>query len=455
MSPDSVRILVADDEANIVSLLKKVLGDEKYNVFTASTGAEACLVAEREQVHLALLDLILPDMTGIEVLKCIREKSPTTRVFLMTAFATAETAVEAMKLGALDYLIKPFSIDEIRIQVRRAIDETALGMENLVLRHEIARREAGEKFVGESPVIRDVLETAKTVGRTEATILVLGESGTGKELIARAIHAESLRRAGPFLAINCGAIPENLLERELFGNEKGAFTGADQVRPGLLEAASDGTLFLDEISEMPPPLQVKLLRVLEGLEFLRLGGTRPIRSRARFLAATNQDIPRLVADGKFRQDLFYRLNVISIILPPLRDRAGDVPILADHFVNLFSPAAGKRLAGISPDAVRTLSQYNWPGNVRELRNVIERAVILCRGNTIETADLRLDAETDQAGPAPALFALPHRDARDGFEKEYIARALATAGGNITRCAEAIGLDRKNLQDKIRKYGLKV
>jgi DNA-binding NtrC family response regulator len=446
---------VADDEPSIVSSLRDALAKEGYSVFTAAGGEEACETAEREQVHVALVDLVMQDLSGLVVMKRIREKMPTTRVIIMTAYATVETAVEVMKQGALDYLIKPFSMDELKMQIRRALNETALARENLVLKMEIERRVPAEDFIGESPAIREALElTARTAG-SDTTVLVLGETGTGKELIARALHRTSKRSEAPFIAINCGAIPESLLERELFGHEKGAFTGADSTRPGLLEAASDGTLFLDEISEMPPPLQVKLLRVLEGHEYLRVGGTRPIKSRARFVAATNKDPDREAAEGRFRRDLYYRLNVISIKLPPLRERGGDVRLLAEYFLKHFVRVSGRRLSGFSPDAMRTIMEYPWPGNVRELKNVIERAVLLSDKDEIDEQSLRLSGPAGPVGdPAKRWTTLQLREARAAFEREYLAEVLKECHGNVSQTAARIGLDRRNLQTRIKKYKLK-
>jgi len=455
VTPSQARILVADDEPSIVSYLKDVLTEDGYAVVTASSGSEACEVAEREQVHLALVDLMMPGLSGMEVLKRVRERMPATRVIIMTAFATVDTALEAMKQGALDYLIKPFSIDELKLQIRRALSEVALVRENRELKREVERSTAGGTLVGESPAFLKAVEQARKFAEGDTTVLILGETGTGKEMIAREIHRASPRKTGPFLALNCGALPESLLERELFGHEKGAFTGADSTRPGLLEAATDGTLLLDEIVEMPPSLQVKLLRILEGHEFMRLGGTRPIKSRVRFLAATNQNPDKAVAARRLREDLYFRINVVSVTLPPLRERGGDIGILARHFLELFAREKGGRVCELSKEALERLAGYRWPGNVRELRNVIERAVILCSGPRIEAAELNLGAPvTAEASPLSAWMSLSYGEAKKRFEKEYIGRALDAVGGNISRAAARTGLDRKNLKGKIREHGLK-
>jgi len=455
MTPESARILVVDDEPNITGLLMKVLHDEGYGVVAASGGREGLAVADRELVHLALVDLTMPDLSGLEVLRGLKEREPAMPVIIMTAYATAETAIEAMKQGALDYLIKPFSMDELKLQIRRALEELGTVRELTALRSEIRRRGWDDAIVGESPVIREALAMAAKVADAETTVLVTGETGTGKELVARALHAGGRRREGPFLAINCSAIPESLLERELFGHEKGAYTGADVSRPGLLEAASDGTLFLDEIGDMSAALQSKLLRVLEGHDFLRVGGTRPIRCHARFVAATNKELAREVAAARFRQDLLYRLNVVTIHLAPLRDRGADVQLLADYFLKTLSRQHGRTLLTIPAESRDALARYRWPGNVRELRNVIERAVMLSRSDTLTPVDLNL--ETQAGGETLTLeawLALPLGEAKDAFERFFLSRALRASGGNISRTAEAIGLDRKHLQDKIKKYDLK-
>ncbi len=456
MTLSSARILVADDEPSITSYLKDVLTEEGYHVVTASGGVEACEIAEREQVHLALVDLVMQDISGLEVLKRIKEHLPSTRVIIMTAYGTVETAVDAMKQGALDYLIKPFSNDELKLQLRRALSEVALTRENRVLKREVKRHAPGEDMIGKSQAIREVKDLIQKVADGNTTVLVLGETGTGKELVVRALHRQSSRRMGPFLAVNCSALPEALLERELFGHERGAFTGADSMQPGLLEAADDGTLFLDEIAEMPQSLQVKLLRVLEGHEFLRVGGTKPIKSRVRFIAASNQDLAKAVSDHRFREDLYFRLNVVSIQLPLLREHSEDILPLTDHFLNVFTTEKAKRIDGFSDDAKQQLLQYPWPGNVRELKNVIERAVILCQGNQLGTADLKLESPlTGSEKSLNAWMSLKYQEAKKAFERAYLANALKSCGGNISQAANLIGLYRQNLQDKLKSLGIKL
>ncbi len=453
MTGTRVRILIADDEARLVAVLAKVLDEEGYAVFTASGGAEACAIAEREQVHLALVDLTMPDRSGLEVLRTLRQRMPAIRVLLMTAYASAETAVEAMKQGALDYLIKPVALDELKLHLRRAVAELSLEEENRVLRDALDRQSGTDAMIGASPGLNAALALARRVAESAATILILGESGTGKELIARELHRRSPRRTGPFLAINCAAIPESMLERELFGHEKGAFTGADTGRPGLIEAAAEGTLLLDEIGEMSPGLQARLLRVIEGHDFLRLGGTRPVRVLTRFVAATNRDLAALAKAGRFREDLYHRLNVVTIALPPLRDRGDDVVLLAEHFLRGFSADRGRRMDPLAPEVCRALRTYGWPGNIRELRNVIERAVLLGSGTSLNLTDLHLQDASSPSGPAQ-LAGRTLREAREAFERAYLAEALRSCGGNVTRTAERVGLDRRNLQLRLKRYGLK-
>jgi DNA-binding NtrC family response regulator len=453
-TPAGARILVADDEPSIVSLLSRILTAEGHTVVTAAGGEEACAVALREQPHLVLVDLTMPDRSGLDVLRTVKERSPGTTVIIMTAYASAESAVEAMKQGALDYLIKPIATDELKIQVRRALAESAMARENRALKEELGRLAPEETIIGQSAALRAVLDMVGKVAGSDATVLVTGETGTGKELVARAIHRGSAQRAGPFLAVNCGALSEGVLERELFGHEKGAFTGADTTRPGLLEAAADGTMLLDEIGEMSPGLQVKLLRVLEGREFMRVGGTRPLACRARFVAATNKDLGRETKEGRFRQDLYYRLHVMTIALPPLRDREADVHLLANWFLQRVGKSRGRNFT-LSPAARDALQRYRWPGNVRELRNVLERATMLAASTVLEPADLLLETSAGSEHlTLEAWCALPHQEAKEVFERYYLARALKTCGGNISRTAERFGLDRKNLEDKIKRYDLK-
>ncbi len=457
MTARTLRVLVVDDEPTIVSLLDRVLGEEGCTVAIARGGQEALAVAEREEPHLALVDLTMPDLGGLEVLRGLRQRYPDLRVILMTAYATAESAVEALREGALDYMIKPFSLEELKAHVRRVSREFGLEAENRALRRELAGRRAPERPVGRHPAFLGVLDAARRVARSDAPILVTGETGSGKEVVARLIHAESGRR-GPMLAVNCGAITDSLLERELFGHERGAFTGAEAAAPGLLEAAGEGTLVLDEIGEMSPALQVKLLRVLEGHEYRRVGGVRPLGCTARFLAATHRDLARESEAGRFRRDLWFRLSAMPVALPALRDRGDDVILLAEYFLERIGQRTGVGI-GLDDGAREVLRGYAWPGNARELRNVLERAVLLSADDagrpmpSLGAAELRL-APTASTTGGTAWNGLPLRDARDAFERDYLREALAAHDGNVTRTASAIGLDRKNLQDKMLRYGLR-
>lgn len=455
MTPADTRILVVDDEDSVLTYLRDVLQDEGYSVITTPSGNEARDLAEKHLVHLAIVDLVMPDLSGIEVLKHIRARLPDTRVIIITANATVESAIEAMKLGALEYMIKPFSLDEFKMHVARALEEVKLAREVRVLKHEATRTGPGSEIVGKSPQIGKVLSLIRDVADESSTILIKGETGTGKELVARALHRQSARRETPFLAVNCGAMAEALLERELFGNERGAYTGADAARPGLLEAAGDGVIFFDEIGEMALALQVKLLRVLEGHEFLRVGGTRPIRSHARFICATNQNLDRAVAEKRFRPDLFYRLNVVAIEIAPLRERREDIAVLAGHFLKLFATEKRRAISGFTKAAEKLLHRYDWPGNVRELKNVIERAVILSDKAKLDASDLRLGGETsDDEGRLKSWLSLPFKDAKRKFEKTYLEHALHACRSNVSQTAARTGLDRKNLQGKLKRHKLK-
>jgi len=453
MNNPSARILIADDEQSIRSGLKSILESEGYEVFTVPGGATAVEVAEREGVHLALVDLTMPDLSGIEVLKRMKKRLPETRVIIITAYASAETAVQAMKLGALDYLIKPFVTDELKLQVQRALREMAVERENEALRMQVSRTTENE-MVGKAPGFLSAVAMARRVGKDTVTVLITGETGTGKELVAREVHRASKRSGGPFLALNCAAVPDTMMERELFGHEKGAFTGADTMRPGLIEAAADGTLFLDEIGEMPLALQVKLLRIIDGQDFMRLGGTRPVKVHSRFVVATNRNLAKLVKEGKFREDLYHRLNIVNVVLPPLRERGNDIILLAKYFLEHFSTQKGIDEMMLANCAAKKLRAYRWPGNVRELKNVMERAVILSTGKKLVAEALVLDGPSEGAEDQPDWGKMSLKNARDAFEKSFIARALADCGNNVSKTSTRIGLDRKNLEDKLKKYRLK-
>jgi two-component system response regulator AtoC len=459
-------ILVVDDEESLLFFLQNLLEKEGYIVSTASNGTEALEKVPDEDPDLVLLDLMLPDMDGVAVLEKIREYSQDTIVIILTAYGTVDSAVQAMKLGAFDYLAKPFDPAELRLILQRAMGMTALRHELQHLRQE---QMAGfSDFIGASKAMRQVYRLISKVARSgNATVLIEGESGTGKELAARTIHARSDRTDGPFVAINCGAFPENLLESELFGHEAGAFTDARRKKRGLLELAHGGTMFLDEVSEMSQSMQVKLLRVLEGNIFKRLGGERDVEVDVRFIAATNKSLRQEVMGGRFREDLFYRLEVVLISMPPLRERREDIPLLAMNFIEEFNKTCHRKVHGISTEAMGLLTACDWPGNVRELRNAIERAMILGSGPQVLPEHLPIQVTTpvkpgaqpvERERPAPAAeemlddgFSL--QDALNSLEKEFIVRALNEADSNQRQAARILGLDRQTLRYRMKKHGL--
>ena len=376
------RILVADDERSLRELLAIVLRREGYEVMLAENGKMALAALARGAVDLLISDIKMPDMSGVEVLRNAKQIDPALPAIMMTAFASTETAVEAMRLGACDYLVKPFDVDELKLKVREKLETRHLRQENLLLKRALNEPHAFAGIIGRSSPMLAVFDLVESVAPTTSTVLITGESGTGKELVARALHQRSLRRDRPFVAINCGALTETLLESELFGHMKGSFTGADATKKGLIEGAEGGTIFLDEIGETTPMMQVKLLRVLQERKFRRVGGLEEIDADIRVVAATNQDLIKMVAEGRFREDLFYRINVIPIQLPPLRDRREDIALIADHFLSKYRRAMGKSVETISGEAMTRLSSHHWPGNIRELENVIERAVALEKTPTI-------------------------------------------------------------------------
>jgi len=382
-------ILIVDDEPNIRRVLEAVFAKEKYQVFTAENGRKALeIISTEPHLNVVLCDLIMPDMNGIEVLKEALQINPRLSLVMITAHGTIKTAVDAMKLGAFDYITKPFDMDEIKLVAKNALERSRLLGENIELKQELKTRFQFENIVGSSTKMREVYKVVERVANSNATVLIRGESGTGKELIARAIHYNSPRASKPFIAVSCAALPETLLESELFGHEKGAFTGAVGQKAGRFELANHGTLFLDEVPEISPAVQVKLLRALQEREFERVGGTKTIKVDVRVIAATNRNLEELVEMGQFRPDLYYRLQVIQIFIPPLRDRREDIPELVEHFIQKFNQANGKRVKAVSPETMELLMKYNWPGNVRELENAIERGVVLAEeGAELITPDL--------------------------------------------------------------------
>ncbi|CAI4032337.1 Regulatory protein AtoC [Nitrospira tepida] len=448
--PDPPRILVVDDDADTLLLLEEILTKEGYRVRTAEHAEAALSLASQEEPDVVVTDIQMPGMDGLALLAELQRRLPQTLVVLATAFGSLKTAVDGIKAGAFDYLGKPFVVDDIRLVVRRAIEHKRVINENAALREQLKERYRFDNFVGSSAGMIAVYKMIARVAQSDSTVLIQGESGTGKELVARAIHANSLRSAGPFVAVDAGTLAESLLESELFGHERGSFTGALTTKKGLLERAHSGTCFLDEIADISPTLQSKLLRVIQEREIRRVGGSDPISVDVRILAASNKDLKGLVDAGKFRGDLYYRLNVVTISIPPLRERADDIPLLAQFFAQKYGAAQGKPAIGISADAMDLITKYVWPGNVRELEHVIERAVVLTPHPVIFPEDL-----------PEALREKPIADSQprsgwvtlDQLERDYILRALAAHQQDQAKTADLLGIHRKTLQRKLRKYGL--
>jgi two-component system, NtrC family, response regulator AtoC len=443
------RILVVDDEEIVRESLAGWLEKDGYTVASAPDGASALERAGRERWSILLVDLKMPGLDGIQVLEEVKKLQPEAAVVIMTAYATVDTAVTAMKLGADDYLVKPFDPQELSLLIRRIVDRQSLVRENVLLRHAVKKDYRFRDFLTRSPAMEAVFELARAAARSASTVLVLGESGTGKELLARAIHAESPRCGGPFVAVSCAALTETLLESELFGYEKGAFTGAAARRAGKFEAADGGTLFLDEIGDISPKLQMDLLRVLEDRRFVRVGGNTPIQVDVRIVAATNRDLPKAVREGAFRDDLFYRLNVVAITLPPLRERREDIPLLVEHFLERLEAEMGRRVDGVSAEAMALLTSHPWPGNVRELRNVLERAMVVAGGPVIQARNLGLTPAPAAAGSAgEAMLSL------DDVVGRHVEAVLQGTRGNISEAARVLGIDRVTLYHKLKKYGIR-
>ncbi len=446
-------ILIVDDEPGVRSALGGVLRDEGYNVDAVESG-EACLDRlSRRAFDVVVLDIWLPGMDGLATLARMRERQVDAQVVIISGHGNVESAVRAIKMGAFDFVEKPLSLEKTVLAVRNALRQRHLEAENLALR---ARVDAQHTMVGESAAMQRLREQVAMAAPTNGRVLIFGENGTGKELVARNIHALSLRRAGPFVEVNCAAIPEELIESELFGHVRGAFTGAVADRRGKFELAHGGTIFLDEIGDMSVKTQAKVLRVLQEQVMEAVGGSTRIRVDARVLAATNKDLRAEIRAGRFREDLYFRLNVVPISVPPLRERREDIPLLADHFMAMLAKEYGRRAKRFEIDAVESLQRYGWPGNVRELRNVIERLMIMVPGDRVSSRDLLfLDHGTGSpvAADVPAESMMPLHDARDDFERQYILRALAAQHGNISRTADVLGVERSNLYRKMRAFGI--
>ena len=460
------RILVVDDERSMRELLAIVLRREGYDVLLAESGKSAIATLEKEPVDILISDIKMPDLSGVEVLRAAKRVDQDILGIMITAFASTETAVEAMRLGACDYLSKPFDVDLLRMKVREKIENRQLRQENVLLKRTLGVTHQFANIVGRSEPMIDVFKMIETVARTNSTILLTGESGTGKGLVAQAIHYHSLRRDRPVVAVNCGALPEALLESELFGHMRGAFTGADSNKKGLIEVADRGTVFLDEIGEMNAVMQVKLLRVLQERKFRRVGGLEETQADIRVIAATNQDLAKLVAEGRFREDLFYRINVIGIHLPPLRERREDIPLLAEHFLAKYREQMGKSINAISHDALELMQKYEWPGNIRELENMVERAVALEATPSILPDSLPPAVRGDSGRTLPSGGALaPIESALPpaGFDLEahvqeiergYLAEALKRAGGVQVKAAELLGMSFRSFRYYVKKYNLR-
>jgi DNA-binding NtrC family response regulator len=446
------RVLIVDDEKNMRWVLGQALSGDGFDVVEACDGKEALSAIADVEPDIMVLDHRMPEPDGMEVLRRIRSKGLSFPVIMLTAHGNVETAVEAMKAGATEYLTKPFDLDELKISIDKALEFRNLATEVQRLREELDKDYDVEGIVANNPAMLGVLETVGKVAPTSATVMIYGESGTGKELIARAIHNLSDRSTKPFISVSAGALPETLLESELFGFEKGAFTGAMTAKPGRFELANGGTLFLDEIGDISVATQVKLLRVLQERKFERLGGTRSIDVDVRVVAATNRDLQQLIADGGFREDLFYRLNVVPITLPPLRQRASDIPLLVAHFLEKFN--AGKK--SLTSEAMQALSAYQWPGNIRELENTIERIVILSHGDEIGVADLPAEVRTGMGGVARTAsgFALPDEGVDlEEVELDLVRQALNRSGNSVPKAAKLLGLTAKTLEVRMQRLGL--
>ena len=451
------KILIIDDEKSILDLLSVVFKKEGYRVRATLSAKKALELLNKEEFGLILTDIKLPEMSGFEILKRVRESKPDIAVVMITAYGNVKQAVEALKAGAFDYVVKPFDVDELKIIVAKALEKKRLQEENILLRKELKEKHSFETVIGKSKKIKQIYSMIEKIAGTDSTILVTGESGTGKELAARAIHSLSPRQENRFVSINCGALPENLLESELFGHVEGAFTGAVADKLGMFEVAQRGTLFLDEVGEMAPWTQVKLLRTLQDKKIRRVGGTEEAVIDVRIIAATNQDLKKKISEGKFREDLFYRLNVISFEMPPLRERKEDVPLFVNHFLKKYSMEIGKSMKRIAPDVMKLFESYPWPGNIRELENVIERTVAIEDRETITLDSLPDELLTARKREETDLLFQKNfclTSFLDEAAQSYIKQARLLSGGNLKKTASLLGISYRNLRYLIDKYKLK-
>jgi two-component system NtrC family response regulator len=449
-------ILIVDDEKNYLVVLEALLRPEGYEIVTADSARTALKLIEESDLDLVLTDMKMPGMNGMELLEQCKRIKPEVPVIMMTAYGTIEMAVEAMKKHAYDYITKPFQNEELKVTIKKALDNYRLVKENRRLSEALSERYRFSNIIGRSKPMLDIYDLIRKVAHSRASVMITGPSGTGKELIAKAIHYESPRKGRPFVSVSCGALTETLLESELFGHEKGAFTGAVALKKGRFELADGGTLFLDEVGEMPPPLQVKLLRVLQEMEFERVGGTKTLKVDVRVLSASNRNLKEIVANGSFREDLFYRLNVIHIEVPPLAERLEDIRLLVNHFIEKYRSDLGKQRIELSPEVWKALYAHPWPGNVRELENVIERAVVLNSGGVIELRDLppefsekHEDLDVDRFIPADA----PLQETLEKIEEKLIRRALKLSANVQSHAADKLGITKSLIQHKIRKYNI--
>ena len=452
---NAFNILIVDDEEAMRESLSAWLMREGYTIKTAGSGRDALSCLEKHPCELVLVDMRMPGMDGLELLEEIKTAHPGTMVVMITAYGSIESAIKAMKSGASDYLLKPFDPEQLILLIEKLSAQKALKDENECLRSRLTEQDEiwMEDLLGQSQAMRKVFQQIEDIAQTNAPVFITGETGTGKELVARAIHSRSKRLFSPFVAINCGSVSQTLLESELFGHERGAFTGATQVRRGRIELAHTGTLFLDEVGEISPRMQVTLLRVLEKNTFFRLGGSREIQSDFRLICATHRDIPALIAANDFRQDFYFRINVINIHIPPLRERVDDIPLLALHFLGKFAREMGKSVEGLSPEAFQLLNAYDWPGNVRELKNVMERAVVLSKSSMIEQELLTFIRPEDHPTSTSDTMTPPGTALSD-VEANHIKKSLVACDWNISRCAEMLHIDRGTLSRKMKKYGIK-
>lgn len=456
MEKKEVRILVVDDEPTMADSLKQNLVEEGYSVDTAATGAEAIELFDQGGHHLAICDLQLPDIDGLEVMRHIKDARPTTEVIVVTGHGSVAKAVEATKAGAFDFVDKPFDFEELQLRVENALKQRELMTENANMRRQLSTRAEYFNIIGASKPMQTIYETIESVAKSDANVLIVGESGTGKELIANAIHYNSLRARKPFIKVNCAALPKELIESELFGHTKGAFTGAHADKEGLVQHAAGGSLMLDEIAEMPVELQPKLLRVLQERSYRKIGSEKTYAVDFRLISSTNRPPADAIRDGVLRDDLFYRISTITIHVPPLRDRSEDIQLLTEHFLHMYAQKYDRSISGVSQTAYQRLFGHTWPGNVRELQNVLERAVLLAKGNRIEPVDLPFDnGSLPEGSPAGVTWDVPPNMTLEDIERLVIEKTLQRTGGNKQAAANLLGIYRPRLYSKIRKYNIDV